>query len=134
MQRRSHRSTGWRAGLAVAVLAFGVAPAALGAEGTASGQSTNERLVRQEDARKTELTAYEANARRSELTAMLDARERAMLAGSPSVSDALDPAIRTRVTHPSRTHIAATPAPRPRAAAPHATWTAAVSMKRACWP
>ena len=127
MQRRSHRSTGWRAGLAVAVLAFGVAPAALGADGTASGQSTIERLVRQEDARKTELTAYEANARRIELTAMLDARERAMLAGSPSASDALDPAIRTAMlAHASAVSVATpTASAAPQTAADEFAWGAA---------
>ena len=98
MNRRSHRSRRWRASLAVAVLAFGVVPAAIGADGAApSESSTIERLIRQEDARKAELAAFEATARRNELTRMLDGRERAMLVGSETASDALDPAIRTAI-------------------------------------
>jgi hypothetical protein len=88
----------------VAMLALGITPGALGADSVSPSQpSAIDRLVRQEDARRAELAAYDRFARQHELASMLDARERAMVAGLEAVAPAvahndrlgIDPAIRT---------------------------------------
>ena len=77
----------------VAMLALGLPHAALGGD-TAPQPSAIERLVRQENARATELARLDSIADQNELSAMLDAREQALIA-RPGPADGLDPAIRT---------------------------------------
>ena len=80
MHRRSHHLQASLATIAlVAILALGAAPAAFGdARAAASQPSAIERLLRHEDARRTELARYDALARQNEVSAMLDAREQAL--------------------------------------------------------
>jgi len=94
MHHPSHRSS--QAILAlVVILALGLPQAALGVDSvTASQPSAIERLVRQEDARASELARRDAVATQNELSTMLDAREEALIA-RPGPADGLDPAIRT---------------------------------------
>jgi Flp pilus assembly protein TadB len=76
------------------MLALGLAPAALGEDETSPTQpSAIERLVRQENARATQLARLDGVARQNDLSTTLDARERAMVGRPESAS--LDPAIRT---------------------------------------
>lgn len=80
MQRRSHhvQATAVTVGLA-ALLMVAAVPAAFGDTRAASQPSAVERLTRQEDARRTELARYDAAARQNGVSAMLDARERALV-------------------------------------------------------
>ena len=103
MQRRSHRQRGYASTVAVvALVALGLAPAALGDDRAASSEpSAIERLIRQEDARRIDLATDDATTMQNDLATMLDARERAMVMRPDAVS-ALDPAIRTAmVAHAS---------------------------------
>ena len=92
MHRRSHHLQASLATIAlVAILALGAAPAAFGdARAAASQPSAIERLLRQEDARRTELARYDAVATQNEVSRMLDAREQALhpftTAGSTATS------------------------------------------------
>jgi len=96
MERRSRIRT-CVATLALAVtLALGVTPAAFGDDSSTPAQpSAIERLMRQERARQAELARYDATARHTEWSAMLEARERAMVVRSDPAD--LDPAIRTAI-------------------------------------
>ena len=105
MQHRSRRMRDSATSLAVvAMLVLGITPGALGAERASPTQPwAMERLVRQEDAHRSELAAYDPFARQNGLVSMLDARERALVVGLEAVAPAvarndrsgLDPAIRT---------------------------------------
>ena len=96
MQRRSHRLQRSVVTVVLATLAVVAAPAALGdARAAASQPSAIERLLRQEDARRSELARYDALARQSEVSTMLDARERALIPRTAEVSTA------TSVTGPA---------------------------------
>jgi serine/threonine protein phosphatase PrpC len=81
MQRGSHRLQASVATVALAAMfALDAAPAAVGdARAAASQPSAVERLTRQEDARRTELARYDAVARQNAVSAMLGARERALI-------------------------------------------------------
>lgn len=116
MHRPSHRWSRAILGL-VAMLALGLPQAAFGGDSvTASQPSAIERLVRQENARASELARLDAVATQNELATMLDAREQALIA-RPGPADGLDPAIRAamiaRASAAAGTPAADAPSPAP---------------------
>lgn len=90
MQRRSHHVQATAVTVALAALLMvAAAPAAFGdTRAPVSQPSAVERLLRQEDARRTELARYDAVARHNDVAAMLDAREQALVSPTAEASAA----------------------------------------------